>query len=166
MKKFFINNQIRAEKVRVIDEDGKQLGIFSLEEALKIAKERNLDLIQITEKVEPPVCKLGDYGKFIYELEKREKKKKGGSEIKSIRIGFNISPNDLITKVEQARRFLENGNLVQIEMILRGREKMLKELGKEKIEKFLENLRGKVEIKICQELKEVPRGLIMLISKK
>jgi translation initiation factor IF-3 len=165
-KKFLINNQIRASKVRVIDEDGKNLGVFPLEEALKIAKERNLDLIQITEKVDPPVCKIFDYGKFLYQMKKKEKKKEKGGEIKGIRLGFNISEHDMETRATQAKKFLEEGNRVEIEMILRGREKALTDFAKEKIKRFLEILESKIPIKVEQELKRVPRGFIMIISKK
>jgi translation initiation factor IF-3 len=167
-KKFLINNQIRASKVRVIDENGKNLGIFSLEEALKIAKERNLDLIQITDKADPPVCKISDYGKFLYQMKKRErgKRKEKGGEVKGIRLGFNISEHDMEIKANQAKEFLEEGNRIQVEMVLRGREKNLTEFAKEKIKKFLEILESKITIKVEQELKRVPRGFIMIISKK
>ena len=165
-KRYLVNEQIKAEKVRLIGEDGKNLGIFSKDEALKIAREKNLDLILITDKAKPPVCKLGDFGKFLYQKEKREREKKREVEIKGIRIGFNISLNDLETKANQAERFLKEGNKVQIEMILRGRQKTLEQIGKEKIKKFLEILEKKIPIKIDQELRKVPRGFIMLISKK
>jgi translation initiation factor IF-3 len=167
-KKFLINNQIRADKVRVIDEEGKNLGIFPLEEALKMAKERNLDLIQITDKADPPVCRIFDYGKFLYRLKKkgREKKKEKGGETKGIRLGFNISEHDMETRANQAKEFLEKGNRVQIEMILRGREKGLSNFAKEKIKKFLETLGKLTPIKIEQELKKTPKGFIMIISKK
>jgi translation initiation factor IF-3 len=167
-KKLLINNQIRASKVRVIDEDGKNLGVFPLEEALKMAKERNLDLIQITDKADPPVCKISDYGKFLYQLKKREKdkKKERGGETKGIRLGFNISDHDMEIRVNQAKEFLEEGNRVQIEMILRGREKLLENFANEKIKRFLEILESKIPIKVEQELKKVPRGFIMIISKK
>jgi translation initiation factor IF-3 len=167
-KKFLINNQIRASKVRVIDESGKNLGIFPLEEALKIAKERNLDLIQITDKAEPPVCKISDYGKFLYQMKKKGKgkRKEKGGEVKGIRLGFNISEHDMETKANQAKEFLEEGNRIQVEMVLRGREKNLTEFAKEKIKKFLEILESKIPIKVEQELKKVPRGFIMIISKK
>jgi len=167
-KKFLINNQIKASKVRVIDDQGNNLGVFSLEEALKMAKERNLDLIQITDKVDPPVCRIFDYGKFLYQMKKREKEKKKekGGEIKGIRLGFNISEHDMETRANQAKEFLEEGNKVQIEMILRGRERELTNFAKEKIKRFLEILGNKVPIKIEQDLKKVPRGFIMIISKK
>jgi translation initiation factor IF-3 len=167
-KKFLINNQIKASKVRVIDEDGKNLGVFPLEEALKIAKERNLDLIQITDRVDPPVCKISNYGKFLYQMKKKErgKRKEKGGEVKGIRLGFNISEHDMETKANQAKEFLEEGNRIQVEMVLRGREKNLTEFAKEKIKKFLEILESKIPIKVEQELKRVPRGFIMIISKK
>jgi len=167
-KKFLINNQIRANKVRVIDEQGKNLGVFSLEEALEMAKERNLDLIQITEKVDPPVCRIFDYGKFLYQMKKKEKEKRKekGKEIKGIRLGFNISEHDMETRANQAKEFLEEGNRIQIEMILRGRERELTNFAKEKIKRFLEILESKVQIKVEQDLKKVPRGFIMIISKK
>lgn len=165
MRKFLVNNQIRAEKIRLIDESGKQLGIFSLEEALKIAKERNLDLIQVTEKVEPPVCKMGDYGKYLYQVQKKEKKERGG-QVKGIRLSYNISLHDLETRVDQAEKFLQKGDKIKVELILRGREKGLSDFGKEKIKNFLELLENKIPIKIEQDLKRTPGGFIMIITKK
>ena len=150
----------------MIGEDGKNLGVFLLEEALKLAREKNLDLILITEKANPPVCKIADHGKFFYQMEKKEKEKKKEIEVKGVRIGFNTSIGDLETKANQAKKFLEKGNKVLIEMILRGREREFEEIAKEKIEKFLEILREKIEFKVEQELKRVPRGFIMQISKK
>ncbi len=104
-------------KVRVIDETGKQLGILSLTEATQIAREKNLDLIQFTEKVEPPVCKIMDYGKYLYLEEKKEKtafKKQKGSEIKGVRLSFGISAHDLETRARQADKFLKEGDKVRI----------------------------------------------------
>ncbi|PIP24062.1 MAG: translation initiation factor IF-3 [Candidatus Nealsonbacteria bacterium CG02_land_8_20_14_3_00_37_10] len=167
-KKLLVNNRIRAREVRLIDEAGKQMGIISLEEALRIARERNLDLIQVTEKVEPPVCKLGDYGKYLYREEKKEKatyKHKGG-ELKGIRLTFNISQHDLETRVRQTEKFLKRGDRVRIELPLKGREKALQDFAKEKIEKFLEILKGIVPMKIERELKREPRGFSMIISKQ
>ncbi|MCX6759049.1 MAG: translation initiation factor IF-3 [Candidatus Nealsonbacteria bacterium] len=167
LKKLLINNQIRARELRLIDETGEQMGIISLEEALRIARERNLDLIQITEKVTPAVCRLGDYGKYLYREEKKEKathKHKGG-ELKGIRLTFNISQHDLETRVRQTEKFLKRGDRVRVELPLRGRQKALQNFAKEKIEKFLEILKGIVPIRIEQELKREPRGFTMIISK-
>jgi translation initiation factor IF-3 len=167
IKKPFVNSQIRAKEIRVIDETGKQLGVMDLESALRIAQERNLDLIQVTEKVTPPVCKLGDYGKYLYREEKKERathKRKGG-ELKGIRLTFNISQHDLETRVHQAEKFLNKGNKIRIELRLRGREKTLQDFAKGKIAKFLEILKEITPIKIEKELKREPRGLTMIISK-
>ena len=167
IKKPFINNQIRARQVRVIDETGKQLGIFPLEAALRLAQERSLDLIQVTEKVDPPICKIEDYGKYLYREEKKERgihKHKGG-ELKGVRLTFNISQHDMETRAHQAEKFLKKGDKVRIELPLRGREKALGDFAKEKINKFLEILNGVIPIKIERELKREPRGFTMLISK-
>jgi translation initiation factor IF-3 len=154
IKKPLVNNQIRAPQVRVIDETGKQLGVISSEEALRIAQERNLDLIQVTEKVEPPVCKIGDYGKYLYQEEKKGKsaKKHKGGELKGIRLTFNISLHDLETRVRQAEKFLSKGDKVRIELPLRGRQKALGNFAKEKVGKFLEILKNTTPIKIEREL--------------
>ena len=162
-----LNNQIRAREVRVIDETGKQLGILPTEEALRIARERNLALIQVTERVEPPVCKIMDYGKYLYQLQKKEKTvKHHGGEIKGIRLSFGISPHDLEIRANQAKGFLEKGDIVRIEMRLRGREKALREFARGKVKTFIEILEKMIPIKTERELKSEPRGLTMIISKQ
>jgi translation initiation factor IF-3 len=168
LKKPLSNRQIRAREVRLIDETGKQLGVMALEKALQIAQERNLDLIQVTEKVEPPVCKIMSYGKYLYQEKKKEKSaaKKQKGDIKGIRLGFNISQHDLEVRAHQAEKFLKQGDKIRIEMILRGREKALGNFAKEKINKFLEILQGFISYKIERELKREPRGFSMIISKQ
>lgn len=167
-KKLLVNRQIRAREVRLIDETGKQLGVVPFEEAARLAIERKLDLIQVTHKVEPPVCKLGDYGKYLYREEKKEKaiRKHKGGELKGIRLTFNISLHDLEIKVRQAEKFLKRGDRVRIELPLKGREKALQEFAKEKIEKFLEILKGIIPLRIERELKKEPKGFTMIISKE
>lgn len=152
--------------MRVIDENGKQIGILNLEEALRIARERNLDLVQVTEKVEPPVCKIIDYGKYLYLKEKRERKlgKKIGGQLKQIRLSFAISLHDLEIKAKIAEKFLKKGDKVKIEMPLRGREKTLVDFARGKINKFLEILEKLCPIEVERELKKEPRGLTMIIS--
>jgi len=166
IKKPFINNQIRAIRVRLIDETEKQVGVVSLGEAIQMARERNLDLIQVTERTEPPVCKIMEYGKYLYSLQKREKGVKKSSEIKGIRLGFNISPHDLEIKANLAEKFLKKGNRVKINMILRGREKGFSELAKEKIKQFAEILGKKIPMKVEKELKKESRGFTMIITKQ
>jgi translation initiation factor IF-3 len=168
LKKILINNQIRASQVRLVDETGKNLGVVSLDEALKIAKERNLDLIQVTEKIDPPVCKLGDYGKYIYSLQKKERgeKSKKIGEVKTLRLGVSISTHDLETKAHLAEKFLNKGNKVKIELMLKGREEAFPLLAKEKIKQFLEIIEKTIPIKVENELKKVGRNFIIIISKK
>ena len=127
-----------------------------------------MDLIQITKKVEPPVCKIMDYGKYLYWLQKKEKATKisKGGELKGVRLGFNISLHDLETRVRQAEKFLKKGDKVKIEMILRGREKALGEFAKGKMNQFLEILEKLIPIKIERELKRDSRGFTMIIAKK
>jgi len=166
LKRTFINNQIRAREVRVIDETGKQLGVFALGEALRLAQERNLDLIQVTEKVEPPVCKLGDYGKYLYSLQKKEKTTRTvAGKIKGVRISFAISPHDLETKVKMAEKFLKKGYRVRVELVLKGREKALGDFAKGKMNQFLEVLGKLIPFKTERELKREPRGFTMIITK-
>ncbi len=162
-----VNNQIRAAEVRVIDEAGKQLGIMKLEEALQLARERNLDLIQVTEKVQPPVCKIMDYGKYLYQEKRKEKTvTKVHNELKGIRLGFKISLHDLEIRANLAEKFLKKGHRVRVELILRGREKALSEFAKKKLNQFLEILEKIIPIKVERELKREARGLTIIISKK
>ncbi|HJC23606.1 MAG TPA: translation initiation factor IF-3 [Candidatus Eisenbergiella merdavium] len=120
-----MNEQIRDREVRLIGEDGAQLGIMSSRDAMKIAEEAGLDLVKIAPTAKPPVCKIVDYGKYRYELarkEKEAKKKQRTIEIKEIRMSPNIDTNDLNTKVGAARKFLTKGNKVKVTLRFRGRE--------------------------------------------
>ena len=142
------------------------MGIMPLEDALRQAQERNLDLIQVTEKVEPPVCKIIDYGKYLYRQQKKEKgaKQKGG-EMKGIRLSFNISQHDMAIRAKQAEKFLKEGDKIRIEMRLVGRQKALGDFAKEKVNKFLEVLQGVIPFKVEREIKREPRGFSMIVSK-
>ena len=120
-----MNDQIRECEVRVIGVDGQQLGIMSSEEALKIAANQELDLILIAPQAKPPVCRIMDYSKFRYEQARKEreaKKKQKTVEVKEIRFSPNIDTNDLNTKSNNARKFLEKGNRVKVTLRFRGRE--------------------------------------------
>ena len=151
----------------MIDETGRQIGILPIKEALQIARERNLDLIQVTEKVEPAVCRIMDYGKYLYLLQKREKavKTKMAGELKGIRLGFGISMHDLEIRTKLAEKFLKKGYKVRVELILKGRQKALPEFAKNKINQFLEILAGILPIKVERELKREARGFTVIISK-
>lgn len=120
-----INGQIRDKEVRVIGTNGEQLGVMSARDAQKLADEAELDLIKIAPKAQPPVCKIMDYGKFRYEQQKREKeakKKQHVVETKEIRLSPNVEINDLKTKANNARKFIEKGDKVKVTLHFRGRE--------------------------------------------
>ena len=120
-----INEQIRDREIRLIGSNGEQLGIMSAREAIKLAEEAELDLVKIAPNAKPPVCKIIDYGKYRYELarkEKEAKKKQKTVEVKEIRLSPNIDTNDLNTKVNAAKKFISKGNKVKITLRFRGRE--------------------------------------------
>ena len=120
-----INEQIRDREVRLIGENGEQLGIMSAREAMKSASEADLDLVKIAPKAQPPVCKIVDYGKYRYEQSRREKeakKKQKTVELKEVRLSPNIDTNDLNTKVNNAKKFIGKGNRVKVTLRFRGRE--------------------------------------------
>ena len=120
-----INEQIRDREVRLIGENGEQLGIMSAKDAYKMARDAELDLVKIAPTAKPPVCKIIDYGKYKYEMirkEKEAKKKQKIIEVKEVRLSPNIDTNDLNTKISAARKFIEKGNKVKITLRFRGRE--------------------------------------------
>ena len=120
-----INEQIRDREVRLIGENGEQLGIMSARDAFKLAQEAELDLVKIAPTAKPPVCKIIDYGKYRYELARKEKearKKQKVIDVKEVRLSPNIDTNDLNTKVGAARKFLEKGDKVKVTLRFRGRE--------------------------------------------
>ncbi|MBU1015137.1 translation initiation factor IF-3 [Patescibacteria group bacterium] len=166
--KVFANEQIRAKEVRLVDEAGQQLGVVPLAEALRTAKERGFDLIQVTEKVEPPVAKLGNYGKFVYRKEKQERgaRKHTGGELKEIRLSFNISSHDRETRAKQAEKFLLKGDRVRVTLPLRGRQKALEDYAREKMQTFLAELQALIPYKVERELKREPRGLAVIVAKQ
>lgn len=152
------------------DETGAQVGVMSREEALKLAQEKNLDLIEVAPMAKPPVARLMDYGKYLYREEKEERKQKSKQKkdvLKTIRISLNTGLNDLKIKAEKTDEFLKEGLRVQVELVLRGRAKYQKtfsDLGKQKIEDFLKLI--SVPVKVVSELKKQPRGLNITITKQ
>lgn len=143
ISELFINEQIRDKEVRVIGADGEQLGIMSPKDAMKLAEEAGLDLVKIAPTAKPPVCKIVDYGKYRYEMarkEKEAKKKQKTVEIKEIRLSPNIDTNDLNTKVNAARKFLEKGNKVKVTLRFRGREMAHMNASKHILDDFAESL--------------------------
>jgi len=140
---------------------------MSLTNAIQAAQARGLDLVQVTEKVKPPVCRITDYGKYLYveEKKKRQFKPKKAGELKGIRLSFNISTHDLETRVNQAEKFLARGDKIRIEVILRGREKSLADIANEKIKQFIQMLSAKTTIKVEKNLERRGKTLIMIIGK-
>lgn len=141
ISELFINEQIKDKEVRVIGEDGEQLGIMSAKEALALAEEAGVDLVKIAPTAKPPVCKIVDYGKFRYQQAQKEKdakKKQHVVEIKEIRLSPNIDTNDLNTKVNAAKKFLSKGDRVKITLRFRGREMAHMQASKHILDDFAE----------------------------
>jgi translation initiation factor IF-3 len=138
-----VNERIRAREVRLIDEKGAQLGVMSTQEALRIARERDYDLIEVSPSAQPPVCRIMDYGKHKYELAKRERetrKKSKSSEVRLLRMKPQISVHDLDVKVRKLRELLGEGNKVRISLRFRGREMSRPELGTKLLDRIAEAL--------------------------
>jgi translation initiation factor IF-3 len=165
-KKPYVNNQIRASQVRLIDENDHQVGVVTLKEALEAAWAKHLDLVQVTGKVVPPVARITDYGKYLYALQKKEKGSKKTSEVKGIRLTYNISLHDMEMRADQAQKFLGKGDKVRIELRLRGREKAFANLSKEKVNQFLKLMDKLIPYKIDSALKKEMHGFSMIISKQ
>ena len=143
ISELMINEQIRDREIRLIGEDGEQLGIMSTRDAMKLAREANLDLVKIAPTAKPPVCKIIDYGKYRYEQARREKearKKQKTIEVKEVRLSPNIDTNDLNTKVNQARKSVSSGNKVKVAVRFRGRELAHTAVGKTILEDFAQKL--------------------------
>ncbi len=148
-KRYFKNEEIRANHLLVIDEEGKRLGEMSKEEALKRAQEQSKDLVLIAWQTRPPIAKIIEYGKFIYQQQKKEKKKrKKQKELKEVRISFNISDHDLETKKRQIQKFLAKGHHVRLTMMLRGRENIFKKEASQRLQEIAESLGAKIEIPV------------------
>jgi|GEM_PF-1957571 translation initiation factor IF-3 len=135
-----------------------------------MAKDQGLDLVQITEKAVPPVCKITDYGKHLYWEKKKEKEKKSKvthNEMKGVRLKFGMSPHDMEFRAKSAIKFLEKGHKVKIELILRGRQKAdnLTEFAKERVDLFLKMIQEKIPLKIEKDIKKEGRGLTMIITR-
>lgn len=136
-----INDEIRAAEVRVIDETGEMRGVMSLDDALALAEQADLDLVNVSPNAEPPVCKILDYGKFRYEQQKKEKAAKKNqhvTEIKEIRLSPSIEDHDVDVKAKTAIKFLQDGDKLKVSLRFRGRERDYTQLGYEVMQKFAE----------------------------
>lgn len=162
-----INEQIRDKEVRVIGEDGEQLGVMSSKEAQKLADDAGLDLVKIAPTAKPPVCKIVDYGKYKYEQMRREKearKKQRTIEVKEIRLSPNIDTNDLNTKINAAKKFLTKGDKVKVTLRFRGREMAHMNASKHILDDFAEAL---ADIAVVEKPAKVEgRSMAMFLSEK
>ena len=162
-----INEQIRDKEVRLVGADGEQLGIVSSKEAQKIADEAGLDLVKIAPNAKPPVCKVIDYGKYRYEMARKEKdakKKQKTVELKEIRLSPNIEANDLNTKVNAAKKFLAKGNKVKIALRFRGREMAHMNSSKHILDDFAESL---ADVAVVEKAPKVEgRSIGMVLAEK
>ena len=142
-KELQVNYDIRDEELRVIDSDGSQLGMMSSKKAFEIAAKKNLDLVKISPKSIPPVCKIMDYGKYRFEQAKREKEAKKNQriiDIKEIRLSLNIDTHDFNTKLTHAIKFIKAGNKVKVSIRFKGREMVHPEIGYELMQKFAKSM--------------------------
>lgn len=161
-----VNEQIRLREVRLVDENGQQLGIMSSREALQIARERNLDLVNIAPTARPPVCKIMDYGRHKYEQSKHERearRKQKVITIKEVQLSQTIEERDLLIKSKNADRMLKDGNKIKVVMRFRGRQIVHADLGKKVFQKFVEAVENGV---VEREARIEGRNMIMIMAPK
>lgn len=167
ISELLINEEIREREVRVIDADGTQLGIMPTKEALRIAQEKDLDLINIAPQAKPPVCKILDYGKYRFEQAKREKeakKKQKVIEIKEVRLSPNIEDHDMNTKAKMAAKFLQNGDKVKVSVRFRGREMTRTEVGRVVLDQFVQSIADVAEVEKPPKMEG--RSMVMFLMPK
>ena len=160
-----INREIRAREVRVIDPDGKQLGILPLHEALRTATTLELDLVEVSPKSEPPVCRIMDYGKFKYQQRKKEqeaKKKQVVIHLKEVKMRPKTEEHDFQFKVRNMERFLKEGNKIKVTMVFRGREMAHTDIGRNLLNRVVNEIKewGKVE----QDPRFEGRNCVMILT--
>ena len=162
-----INEEIRDREVRVISGDGEQLGIMSPKEALRIAEQRDLDLVKIAPGANPPVCKIMDYGKYRFEQSKREKEARKNQHIvetKEIRLSLNIDTHDFETKLNHAKKFIAGGNKVKVSIRFRGREMGHPEIGLDNMKRFAEAMEETATVE--KPAKMEGRNMLMFLAPK
>ena len=162
-----INEQIRAREVRVVGDDGSQMGIMTLRDALRAATEKNLDLVAVAPNAKPPVCRIMDIGKYKYEQSKREKESRRNQKIiivKEVKVRPNIEDHDFEVKLKNARRFLESGDKVKATVMFRGREITHPELGQKLLKRLAENVDDLATVE--REPKVEGRNMVMILTPK
>lgn len=160
-----VNEKIRVREVRLIDENGEQLGIVPTVDALRLAKERELDLVEVSGKSSPPVCKIMDYGKYKYQLAKKAqeaKKKQTIIQIKEMKLGLKIEEHDLQFKMKHLREFLEEGHKLKVIIMFRGREILHVDMGEKLAQKVIESLKDVGELE--QKSRFDGRNIVMIFA--
>lgn len=167
LKRPRINNEIRAAELRVVDDEGKNFGVLAFAKALEIAKEKDLDLIEISPTAQPPVARIMDFGKFLYKEKRKERgavKSSAESEMRMVRIHLGTSNHDLALKAKKIDEFLKEGSRVKIDLFLRGREKYLdKEFLNERLNRATNLITE--QYKVFQDTRKGPRGISKIIEK-
>ncbi|HEY9612093.1 MAG TPA: translation initiation factor IF-3 [Allocoleopsis sp.] len=162
-----INERIRFPNIRVIDMDGEQLGIITPQEALRIAEEKELDLVLVSDKADPPVCRIMDYGKYKFEQEKKARearKKQHTADVKEVKMRYKIEDHDYQVRVNQAERFLKSGDKVKATITFRGREIQHSDLAEDLLKRMATDLEALAEVQ--QAPKREGRNMMMLLSPK
>jgi translation initiation factor IF-3 len=162
-----INERIRFPKIRVIDSDGGQLGVITPQEAIRVAEEQELDLVLVSDKADPPVCRIMDYGKYKFEQEKKAreaKKKQHTADVKEVKMRYKIEEHDYQVRVSQAKRFLDAGDKVKATITFRGREIQHSDLAEDLLKKMAGDLQDFAELQ--QAPKKEGRNMMMLLSPK
>ena len=163
-----INEQIRDREVRVVSADGEQLGVMSSRDAMKLAREAELDLVKIAPKAQPPVCKIIDYGKYKYEQSRREKeakKKQKTVEVKEVRMSPNIDANVLNTKVNNAKKFILKGNKVKVTLRFRGREMAHVQQSKHILDDFADMLKDVAQVEKPAKLEGRNMSMVLTVKR-
>jgi translation initiation factor IF-3 len=162
-----INERIRFPKIRAIDTDGSQMGIITPQEALRIAQEKELDLVLVSDKADPPVCRIMDYGKYKFEQEKKRKeakRKQHAAEVKEVKMRYKIEEHDYNVRLSQAQRFLKSGDKVKATVMFRGREIQHSDLAETLLNRMATDLKELAEVQ--QGPKREGRSMMMLLSPK
>ncbi len=162
-----INERIRFPKIRVIDADNSQLGIMTPREALQLAEEKELDLVLVTDKADPPVCRIIDYGKFKFERDKKEKeakKKQHTVDVKEVKMRYKIEEHDYNVRLNQAKRFLKDGDKVKATIMFRGREIQHSDMARQLLSRLASDLQEMAEVQ--QNPKQEGRNMMMMLAPK
>ncbi|MFA5052102.1 MAG: translation initiation factor IF-3 [Patescibacteria group bacterium] len=168
-KQLRVNGAIRVPQVRLIDELGNQHGVVETYRAQQMAREKDLDLVEVSPLAQPPVCRILNYGSYQYQQEKKERKQKSKVkqvEVKGIRLSLNIGPHDLATRRQQSKKFLEKGDRVKLEIRLRGRERAHMARAREVMQQFVDSLNAETPIALDKPISSMGGQLFAVIGKK